>query len=210
MILLLSIYLIAFSSFSFQTDNLSDRVRDELVGAVKSVRTYKADLIQEDGRWIEGDKQFEYEVAYDTNGNRGASRERYPYFYYCYNDVDIKTTYDQRGFRIDTLTFTWDYDRSPNGKEINTYDKSDRLLESVRLLKDGREGIRRVLIRNVTGHTVEISYYEFGVFARKYTSTYEYDSTGNWVKKTYSEWPDESDKLRSHPMLVLYREISYY
>ena len=173
------------------------------------MRTYRADFIQENGHWIEGDKRYEYEAAYDTDGNRGEYRERYPYTYYCYNDVDIKTTYDQRGFRIDTLTFIRVYDRSPNGKEINTFDKSDRLLESVRLLNDGRVSFRMVLIRNEKGHTVETNYYKFGVFIQKYTSTYEYDSTGNWVKETYIRWLNESGKLRSYPVLVLYREISY-
>ena len=210
MMLLLSIYLIAFSSFSFQKDNLPDRVKDGLVGAVKSVRMYRTDFIQENDNWIEGNKQYSYEAAYDTSGNRSESRERYPYTYYCHNDVDIKTTYDQRGFRIDTLTFIRRYDGSPNGKEINTYDESDRLLESVGVLNDGRVSSRMVLIRNDKGHTVEARYYKFEVFIQKYTSTYEYDSKGNWVKETYIRWLNESGKWRSYPVLVLYREIIYY
>jgi len=60
------------------------------------------------------------------------------------------------------------------------------------------------------GHYLEVSYYEFGVFVEKYTSTYEYDSKGNLVKETYIRWLNESGKWRSYPVLVLYREITYY
>lgn len=135
-------------------------MRDGLVGAVKSVQTYRADFIQENGQWIEGNKRYSHEAAYDKEGYQGKPRERYAYFYYCYSDVDIETTYDQRGYRIDTLTFIMRDDGSPNGKEINTYDENDRLMESVNLFNDGRVSDRMVFIRNDKGHTVEVCCYE--------------------------------------------------
>ena len=129
----------------------------------------------------EGSKKYSYEVEYNKDGYQGEHRERYSYLYYCYNDVDIKTTYDQRGYRVDTLTFTLRHEGSPNGKEINTYDENDRIMESVRLLNDGRAEFRMVYTRNEKGHTIEVSYYQFEVFIQKYISTYEYDAKGNWV-----------------------------
>jgi hypothetical protein len=207
---LLIICLVVLSHFPLQRENLPDRVRDGLIGAVKSVLTYRSDFIQETGQWVEGSKNYSHEVEYDRDGYHGKDRERYPYFYYCYNNVDIETMYDHRSYRIDTLTFISRRDDSPNGKEINTYDENDRIMESMRLLNDGRVSSRMVFDRNDKGHTVEVSYYQFEVFIQKYTSTYEYDSQGNWIKEIYTRWLNESGKLRSYPVFVLYREISYY
>jgi hypothetical protein len=210
MIILLSICFLALSHLAPQQNSQPDRVRDGFVGAVKSVRRYRADFVQQNGQWVAGDKKFTDVIEYDKNGNLPMKRERYPYFYYCYNDVDIGTTYDRRGLRVDTLTFTSRFNGSLRGKEINTYDENDRMVESVGLSNDGRITNRMVFRRNEKGHTEEVNYYQFEVFIQKYTSTYEYDAMGNWVKETYTRWINESGELRSYPVLIFYREISYY
>ena len=77
----LSLCLLASNLFPFQKESLPDRVRDEFVGAVKSVRLYRADFIRKNEQWIEGEKKFSHEDGYDKDGYRGSPRERYSYLY---------------------------------------------------------------------------------------------------------------------------------
>ena len=187
-----------------------DRDREGFVGPVSSFQSYRADFINDNGKWIEGPKRFLNSDGFDRNGNRWEKRARYSYFYYCYSNVDIKTTYDARGYRVDTLSFTWRHSGEPNGAEINIFDFKDRLIESSRVDKDGSIPYRRLYKRNETGNSIEIEYYSLGMLTQKLTYTYEYDPRGNWVKQVETKWIYESGKTVSEPVMVYYRTVWYY
>lgn len=191
-------------------DTSRDRDREGFVGPVSSFQLYRADFINDNGKWIEGQKHLLNSDGFDRNGSRWESRARYPYFYHCYNRVDMKSTYDARGYRVDTLSFTWTHNDEPNGREINTFDDKDRTIESLRVGKDGNVPYRMLYKRNETGNPVEIEYYSLGNLTQKRTYTYEYDSRGNWVKQVETKWAYESGKAVSEPVMVYYRTVWYY
>lgn len=193
-----------------QAQDSSDRKSDELIGPVCDVHWYKAQFVEESGKWVEGSQKYVRSDHYNLQGTRGLKPERYPYYFHCYNRVEIKTTYDDKGYRTDTLFFTWHHDGQPNGKIVYIYDDKDRTLEYARYDNDDRIVSRMVFKYNEKGHIAEVEYDDKEAFMRKMTFAYEYDSRGNWIKQTGTKWIEESGQLYSQPSMAYYRKISYY
>jgi hypothetical protein len=99
------------------------------------------------------------------------------------------------------LEFRWTHKYDANRREIERarYDATDSL------------EFKEVMTRNEQGNVIEtLTYNRGGGLTRKVTSTFEYDSRGNWVKNLDFECSVEAGSDSCKPYRVDYRFITYY
>ncbi len=93
------------------------------------------------------------------------------------------TTFDQTGHTLDE--FHYDEDSSINQRTIRKFDKNGNIYEEACYEADGSLNYKR----------------EF---------QYEYDSTGNWIKQTITQWVTRWAELFYEPVSVTHRVVTYY
>jgi protein TonB len=133
----------------------SDREQDGLAGPVRRVKTETAKIAVKNGKPLEGARA-----------------------------VLEKTTYDQKGNRVDNAYFL-EAGGTLTGKEVYKYDDKGNIVE-------------------MTLHNAD------GSLLAKEVYAYEFDAVGNWVKMTTSVAMIEGGKVSFEPSEVTYRSISYF
>jgi YD repeat-containing protein len=218
----------------------SDKEWYGLMGQVETVRYEWATLKRSnDGQdeYLEGSRTHVNTVTFDIEGKKIKVD---PPPYRCgmsmYEAFLIREpTYDARGNLIEEVTYdpqgslksrkTMKYDDNGNEIELSwfgadglmgfkwtcSYDDNHREIERARFDENNRLQFREILIRNDRGNVVEkLTYDEQGALSSRETSSFEYDSTGNWIKSTDYECGIETGSSSCRPYRVDYRFITYY
>ena len=168
--------------------------------------------------------------TYDAKGNmtgivdyndRGSLKSKTVYTYDAKGNTTKKAWYNADGSLDGKFTFT--YDAAGNQIEEakyndrgslvlkKTFDTKGNLTEKVEYKADGSLDSRIVRAYDAKGNLTEkVEYNAKGALAGKYIYTYEFDSTGNWTKRTESEWVTKFGKSYFEPSEALYRGITYH
>lgn len=92
------------------------------------------------------------------------------------------------------------------------YNYSGNQKESLVYSADGSLNQRYLVILDDKGNKIEETIFETrdGSVSGKLSYAYEFDSHGNWTKRTTSKWVTKDGRSSSEPQAVYYRTISYY
>lgn len=125
---------------------------------------------------------------------------RYTYkFTYMY---DEKGNLKEEFMRMNNgkLWLRYVYNLKGNQKETLVYDEAGSLNQKYVSMLDDK------------GNEIEKQYFDTktGTVDEKYSYAYEFDSKGNWIKRTASKWVDVPGKSSFVPDSVTYRTITYY
>lgn len=149
--------------------------------------------------------QYEYDpppmMAETPAGQSKPKRDtRYIYKYkYKYDDKGILRE-EQLYLNDGKPSLKYVYNYKDNQKEELVYEANGSLNQKyVSTLDDKRNEIEEIIYK-ATDNSVE----------SKYSYAYEFDSQGNWVKKTASKWTKRDGKSQYMPYSVTYRTINYY
>ncbi len=119
---------------------------------------------------------------------------------YTYNDdrqVSERTVFNGKGSVVDRWTYA--YDENGNKKD------------EARYYADGSIDTRYVYTLDEKGNRVETSKYNAKDEAvGKESHSYEFDSKGNWIKRTTARLIDSEGKTETEPVEITYRKIAYY
>lgn len=166
----------------------------------------------EDGRKTErvildpnGATRTKREFKYDAKGNAiewsefdayGAMRSKCAYVYDDKNRVIEWTMTNARGAVVDR----WLY----------AYDDNGNRREETRYFADNTVDKKFVFRTDENGNRIEMAKYNgVGESEGKQRYAYEFDSTGNWTKRTTFKLIDDVGKSDLEPLEVTYRKIAY-
>ncbi len=170
----------------------------------------RGNLIEE-GTYRKNKLLFKSIHAYDEGGHKLETKT-------YLSDGSLKSksvyTYDIKG-NIATIDSykdcTSDQTCKLDYKAVDAYDEQGRMTEAVIYKADGTIDEKRVYTYNANGHEQEIIVYSgTGTIRKKETASYEYDSNGNWTKRTTIESVAKKGKLISEPPHVTKQAITYY
>jgi hypothetical protein len=134
------------------------------------------------------------QASYNTEGGLHSKSE------YSYDGRDLLTewsTFNAKGALVDRWVYGYD-------------DKGNRNVET-RYFADGSVDTKHVLTLDEKGNRVEASGYNAkGELMQKEKYSYEFASTGNWIKRITSKAAGKPDGQNFEPVEVTYREIAYY
>lgn len=125
---------------------------------------------------------------------------RYAYKYkYKYDDKG-NLIEEQMYFNSGKLYLRYVYNYKDNHKEELVYES------------DGTLNQKYVFTLDDKGNEIEEHIYETkdNSVSNRYSYSYEFDSKGNWIKKTESKWTTKDRKSQYEPYSVTYRTITYY
>jgi len=142
-------------------------------------------------------------------------------------------TYDEQGNPKEHIYDNWDHKKYSekigadyHSKGTSTYDEKGRLSEQLSYgvddslwgrLKHALFGKWTYILNykhryayDTNGYRSEETHYRGdGVLAWKDAYTYEFDSVGNWTRKTIQRWVDKNGKLEAEPLYIITRAITY-
>ena len=189
--------LVTFATSGFAQKHLSERETDGYKSNVMSVKTERARLKSESGKWVEEKRQMDSVVSYDLDGNR----VKYDLYDYRGNLFELSTYLVIDGDRAVKNEFkTYDYDpplMAPGSKADSKprdsrfsykfkykYDDKGRRTEQAWYSNDGSLWLRYVSVYDEKGNEIEWFRYnaDGSVNGR---STAIYDAGGNEVEKTW-------------------------
>ena len=226
----------AIKSVRVETSKFIKQANDYSEGPREVVKTdsfnSRGNLVEESYSTIDGNFLYKVEYSYDESGRKtegtvldpkGNQRQRRVYSYDDKANLDEQVnynadgglhskseySYDDRGNLIEWDTFNakgalvdrWVYDYD---------DKGNRNVET-RYFADGSVDTKHVYALDEKGNRIEASNYNArGELKEKEKYTYEFASTGNWIKKTTSKAIQNSGSQDFEPVEVTYRELAYY
>lgn len=126
--------------------------------------------------------------------------------------------HDADGRRVEEVIYGNNNDRSTTiygGRAISgiykfTYDPKGQMIE-ITYSEAGVVLNKWVNTYDDSGNVTEMAKYsEVGRLLLKESYKYEFDSTGNWIKRTTSKWKERGSKSYFEPEEVTYRAINYY
>lgn len=177
----------------------------------KSVTTYNASGdVKEHLNYIEDGSLF-YRMVYIHDKQGRKVGEQY-YQGTFFNESVIEHKIDKNGNRIEISTFSTNQpDKTKHVKSIITFNKQGNVLERVIYSANNSVESKSVYSYNEKGiETGSNSYNSDGSLSGKTTYVYEFDSVGNWIKKTFHNWESKGGKLEPKPPLFTKRTITYY
>jgi antitoxin component YwqK of YwqJK toxin-antitoxin module len=216
----------------------SDWEHDGLIGRVRRIREEIATMQSDSGTWKEGRRKIVKTTGYDRDGNvreeifgRRPTERHFSYYYTkegervqnyyglglrpdsSFNDIaqiGVRTRfkYDADGNRVEEATYrhgdlmgkvTTAYDSAGKKHEQNVYDRDGRTI--ARLIFNYDEKGNLALVSDFTSPSA---------LKIKEAYAYEFDSIGNWIKRTTSRPVRDRYPIRMEPVEVTYRTISYY
>lgn len=221
----------------------NDLAHEGFKGRVKTVKTERARMVKESGKWIEKDKKVIDADSYDIEGRIAQST------IYVRNGPPSVTTfsYEKDGTRLGTPNVNSqlaqvlgvsapDLDYSMRTKCSFSYDaRGNRAQDSCRGTTSSfviehrfeyndkdrptidayyRQGVlvlKKTYTYDEKGNVTTMSHYDAkGKLVDREYYSYEFDATGNWVKRRTSKFFRSSDTYNYEPFEVNYRTISYY
>jgi len=168
-------------------------------GEVKEHRIYNHD----------GSLGFKTVYSYDEQGKKVKSQS-YKTGGTLVTDSIIEHKINKDGNRVEI-----NIDKAPTksgkqngGKSVTTFDKKGNRLEMVSYNNDGSLKGRYSYTYNEKGmETGSFDYNADGSLDSKTTSIYEFDSVGNWIKKTSQTWESKEGKLEPSLPFITKRTI---
>jgi antitoxin component YwqK of YwqJK toxin-antitoxin module len=146
--------------------------------------------------------------TYDTRGNETAAHSYTPEDALENSTV---STYDANGNLEEAV---WSYvDGKQGGQIVYKRDAKGTLLSSVALAyaPDGTLQSRMEVAYDARGNPTEVAWYsDNGKFKKSETSTYRYDTFGNWTQRTTTKWVSTDSKSFFEPPAASYRTFTYY
>jgi hypothetical protein len=122
--------------------------------------------------------------------------------------------YDSQGRQSEWLFYYADEKTSKlklNGRWAYKYDARGNVIERSRFKGCCILEQREAANHDEKGNIAEYAYYNAdGSLRSKTRYSYEYDSVGNWIKKTTFSWVTKDGKSFFEPVEVSYRAITYY
>jgi YD repeat-containing protein len=180
-------------------------------GSLKHKRTYfyeRERKVKETLNDASGSIVSKVIYTYDKNGNLTQTIS-----YKDDKSIDHRDVYayDKNGNRIEVTTYR--SDNSIDNKVTYTYDEKRHKTKSVidKYKMDGSLNGKRVTLYNEREYLTETSTYNAeGSLQEKETHSYEFDSIGNWIKKTTLKWVIKDGKLSPETPHIIKRIITYY
>lgn len=158
----------------------------------------------------EGNIKFKFIHAYDADGNRvetksylhdGTLRSKAVYAYDSKRNMTSSSFTDCTSQQDCKLEYT----------AVNSYNLKGKLTEATIYKADGMLDERRVYTYNANADEQEKTVYNSdGSVREKETYAYEYDSVGNWIKRTITKAVSKDGKLKLEPPYIIKRAITYY
>jgi hypothetical protein len=182
-------------------DNEGNRVRDENYYDGKLTET-------SDYSFIDGDRVVKVTtVSLPFNGGSAAplsksnkpADPRYTYKFVYKYDGGRRTEEDW--YRNDGSLFQ---------RFVRVYDDKSRRVELTRNLADGRIPFRDLMTFDDKGNVIEETWLRPGIPEMRWSYSYEFDASGNWIKRTRMKWVKREGKESSEPYDVYYRTITYF
>jgi hypothetical protein len=153
-----------------------------------------------------GSVKYRFVHKYDLSGN-----ETEVVSYRSDGSIILKivNTYDEKGNLKEVTAYKTD--QTVDYRVVNTYDKQGNMIESIIYKADGSLEEKRTYTYNENGYEKEkIVYNPNGSMREKETYDYEFDSVGNWIKKTTKKWVPKEGKLEAEVPYIVKRTITYY
>lgn len=170
----------------------SEREKDELKGAVKSVTVKEARLTKTDGKFIEETPVLNYIFSYDLKGNKTGAD-------YYDNKTGVflwkwRARFDASGKLTEFVTY--EQNGSVSDKRIYTYNPANRKISEI-FYKNNKPEYRTFYKYSRENRRVEkLTYNAEGKLAFK--RVYDYDSSGNALREFESDYEgatsDSADK----------------
>lgn len=165
----------------------------------------------EQGTYRNNKLLFKSVHAYDDQGHKLETKT-------YLSDGSLKSksvyTYDSKGNIATIASYkncTSDQACALDYKAVDAYDGQGRMTEAVIYKANGTLDERRVYTYNANGYEQEVVVYSSaGIILKKETSSYEYDSNGNWTKRATIESTAKEGKFISEPPHITKRAITYY
>ena len=118
-------------------------------------------------------------------------------------------TYDEKGNQKELTAYK--ADKTIDYREVYTNDKQGNMIELLNYKSDGSLEDRKTYAYNEKGYETETAVYNpDGSMREKKTYAYEFDSIGNWIKKSTKKWVFKERKLVAEPPYIVKRTITYY
>lgn len=224
--ILIGLLLVLTASNSFQDRKKTDLEHDMLKGRVKTVQVSFATLLNKSGILQESDSEFLRSFKYDAKGMLSEK-------VFVEDRMKIKHlySYDSKGDRMAAAIsndgsnhLSWFFKHDTAGNRIEEKEFDDGTNVSITAYKYDASGNRVEEIvkrRNMSlrkkvngyddkGNIKEMTEYMDSAVIKKESYAYEFDSTGNWIKRIASTQKSKSGKTLSEPVSVTYRIITYY
>lgn len=212
----------------------SDKELNNLIGPVRNVRLERALIKCESGECVEGQRRVSTFDAYDAKGKLITSNRirfdgdspddrlrRYPF-----GDgpaVIQKVKVGPFGTPIGTYIYSYNNpgrqsewiclrpDGSTEERTVFSFNLDGRLSEQTTYDSDMQVFIKTTYSYNDRGNEIERSDIEKdGSITNVLSFQYEFDRTGNWVKKVMTIKRPNDGQMRVEGMAVYYRTITYY
>jgi hypothetical protein len=233
-------YLLLFLTFSFAStlqicaQNRSDKELDDLIGPVHTVRVERAITKCESGTCIEGRRGRGPFDTYDVKGNSiSSSRKRFdpndpedrlrrypfgntPSFKQKANiapDGTLKNTYiySYNNLSRQSERMIRRPDGSVEQRDVYSFDLEGRLAEQTTYDSDLQIFSRTTYTYDEKGNEVEqTNYWREGSSTSVISFEYEFDNTGNWVKKIMTFRKPKEGGFDIEAIVIYYRTITYY
>lgn len=131
---------------------------------------------------------------YDADGSL---RSKNTYAYDNSKNISERITFNAKGSLVDRWTYA--YDDNGNKKEETRY------------FTEGSIDTRYVYTLDEKSNRIETAKYNAkGEAVGKESHTYEFDSNGNWIKRTTIQLIDNAGESESEPLEITYRKLAYF
>jgi len=160
-----------------------------------------------DGARVSNSRMIQYEYNPPPMAMASAPGQPKPKYDPRYN-YKFKFSYDSRGNLVEKIF----YGNSGKLWLRYVYNYKDKQKEELVYSENGSLNQKYVSTLDEKGNEIEQIVYETkdNSVDEKYSYSYEFDSQGNWIKKTTSKWVTKEGKSQYEPYSATYRTISYY
>ena len=185
-----------------------NRELDGLLGNVESVRTERARIFRRRGAWVE-DKPVPVSTDfYDERGalTGGSARSLNDLGLLIMRNPDSTSLLPPSEPASDFLRAVLAY--LPG--EESTSDEEGNVIERRYFNPDGTISTKAAYKYDERGNVIEESMSGESLLITRQQHAFEYDSTGNWVKRVSSTYVCKMGKSYFKPYEAIYRTITYY
>ena len=185
----------------------TDRERDGLFGAVRSVQQEIAYISEKAGKWVISPRQLQAVTTYDREGKRTSQS----FHTHAYGQSLSEHGVTKHDVDRNIIQHSRYYEGVLQSKVFFTYDGRGRKIEEMAYSPEGVLYHRTIYKYDAQGRVVEMSTYDVGnTIISKHTYTNDYDSVGNLTKITVRRWTNTDGKLLYQPLCEIYYDIAYY
>lgn len=183
----------------------TDRERDGLAGAVRSIQVEFAQILKKEDKWVIRPRKLEVVTTYNREGKRTSQN------FHVRASQDSNegiSKYDSNGNVIEHSQY---FEGVFQGKIFCAYDDYGRKIKQEAYSPDGKLYYKTLQRYDVQGKVAEVIMYNAdNTLCDKHTYVNDYDSTGNLTKVTVRRWTNIDGNLIYEPLCEIYYNIIYY